>query len=439
MPRTLTLPVALYSSQAGLTLEAQPIDEDGAAVGSPITTGFAQASGVASWLWTGDVPDGAVGVAWLNAADDSELYRDALPGVQIGEAITIDMMQETPGDSNTIGDALDAIFTISGGSGFTGSNNVTIRFRDASENPIANVTFTIQGVGSGTTDGTGEITINLPDGTYDIHAIPSSGVFWSPASFEVASDDTFNFDGVTTASAGSEERSASYLVSLVRDLIGERNGQVGYRDGFAIDNDYDDQSISILRALNVRQKLLYKTGYYKCYFSFVMLIADADNRNDRYALDTRAGRIREMILTDDGGDYWPLEDITNVNLNTNNGRYRNQVSGRPTQFFVDGDLLVFNKAPDFAYPVTYLAETSAPDMVLESDTPSKLPVPLQDMLAYGAAVDLLSPRLHKEGVQAMVGVYSARWNDSYEELKRTARNRIMNSVQAASPARGARR
>lgn len=346
------------------------------------------------------------------------------------------------GNFDNTTDSLEAIrdrgdsawITGSGGSGggFDGPNAVTIRFRDADSNPIANVTFIVEGVGSGTTDGTGEITVSLPDGDYDIRAIPTSGVFWSPASFTVSGTDTFNFDGVTVASAGNEERSAAYLVSLTRDIMGERGSHSIYRDGFDTDTDYDE-SISILVALNTRQREASETGYYKCFFSFNMTALNGSERNDRYAKDTRSGRIRELVITDESGDYYPLKETSIGDLNTNHTRYRNQVSGRPTEYYVDGDIIGFNKAPDYAYTVTYLAETVAPDMVNPTDTPHKLPVRFHEMLAYGAAIDLLSHKLHKEGVIHIVNSARAKWDMWYTDLQRVSRTAVINSKQAVTP------
>lgn len=51
---TVTIPLALGSSQTGLTLRAQLVNTIGTDVGAPVTTGFVEL-GAGAYLWTGEV------------------------------------------------------------------------------------------------------------------------------------------------------------------------------------------------------------------------------------------------------------------------------------------------------------------------------------------------------------------------------------------------
>lgn len=400
-----TLAAASYATAASQTTI---LDRIGAFTGSGLNTilGFLRAMS----RKTAALTPSDMGGSYDNTTDSLEAIRDR-------------------GDS--------AWVTGSGGSGgFDGSNEVTLRFRDASSNPVANVTFTVVGVGSGTTDGTGEITVSLNDGSYSVRAIPSSGVLWSPEDFDVSGDGAFNFDGVTILGSGLEERSASYLVSLLRNLIGHRSGQTPYRDGFASDIAFNKQSVNLLMAINDRQRQLSETGYFKCYFTFTTTAAETDDRHDIYPLDTRIHRVRSVTLTTTSGKVVPLEETSVPELDLLSPQHRNRSSAQPTEYWLDGDMIGFNFAPAAEYTITILAETVAPDLVLESDVPQKLPVRFHEMLAYGAAVDILTPKTPSGEVVGMQQIAQSRWDGMYEDLKKVARSKPLTRVSQLQPGRG---
>lgn len=60
MSYQVTIGLTLGTSQAGLTLEAQPVSTTGASVGAAITTGFVEYGG-GQYSWTGSLPDGHTG------------------------------------------------------------------------------------------------------------------------------------------------------------------------------------------------------------------------------------------------------------------------------------------------------------------------------------------------------------------------------------------
>lgn len=68
MAYTLSIAIALGTSQTGLTLQAQIVDTTGANVGTPISSGFWEA-GFGNYLWTGSIPDGQRGgIKFLSGA-----------------------------------------------------------------------------------------------------------------------------------------------------------------------------------------------------------------------------------------------------------------------------------------------------------------------------------------------------------------------------------
>lgn len=150
MPRTISIPVTLYTSQAALTLKAQPIDSAGTAVGAEIATGFAPASGSASRIWTGTVPDGAVGIAWLNAADSVELYRDTLPAAQPSEVVVSTTVYGEDG-------AIEFTYTVYDVDGTTPLPGVEVRVS-------ADALGTVKSVPR-VTDSLGRVIFNLDAGT----------------------------------------------------------------------------------------------------------------------------------------------------------------------------------------------------------------------------------------------------------------------------------
>lgn len=324
-----------------------------------------------------------------------------------------------------------------GGGGFDGANEVDITFTDTDGTPIANVTFTVVGVGSATTDGNGVITVNLNDGEYNIRAIPQSGNMWAPAEFTVSGATSVSIEGVAIYTSGLEDRTAAYLVELVRDLIGAKTGQTPFRDGFAADA-HNRASKSILLMINTVQKKLSETGYFKCYFEFTLEESTDDARNDQIALDSRIHRIRRVTLTDSAGRVSPLGDMATNEMDRGGIQYENYSASRPTHYWWDGNDIGFNFPPSADYTIRIYAETHAPDLVNETDIPQRLPCRFHEMLAYGAAMLLILPDLGKEENMNIYRVMESEWKTLYEDLKKVARSRPYGAASTFLP-QGARR
>lgn len=62
---------------------------------------------------------------------------------------------------------------------FAGPSALTITFTDKNNVPVPNVTFSVGAIGTAVTNGSGSVTLSLVDGTYDVLAVPTSGVLWS--------------------------------------------------------------------------------------------------------------------------------------------------------------------------------------------------------------------------------------------------------------------
>jgi hypothetical protein len=102
---------------------------------------------------------------------------------------------------------------------FTGPSSITFAFHDASGNPVPNVVFTVRGVGSASTDGTGTKTLALSPGSYTVQTLPTSGTLWPDTPITVTTDATFTFTGtaVVIPPASSPAQTTAYLTT--------RNGQ----------------------------------------------------------------------------------------------------------------------------------------------------------------------------------------------------------------------
>lgn len=318
-----------------------------------------------------------------------------------------------------------------GGGGFSGANAVTLTFLDAGSNPVANTTFTLVGVGSGTTDGNGAITIGLNDGSYTVNVIPQNGVLWNQESFTVSGDGSFSFTGVTAESSGLTDRTAAYLVDLVREILGTRGGQEPFRDGFTADESYAKNSKSILAMLNTVQREISESGYYKCYFDITFSAGTTEDRNDQISLDRRIHRIRSVTLRDALGKFTPLTPTSEAETDRDSPQQRNFSTGKPTQYSFDGDLFTLNRSPNATYTVTILAETVAPDLELETDVPLKLPARFHEMLAYGAAMMLLYPQLSEEKYANMYRAIEMKFNTMYNDLKKNARSKVLSGTSSA--------
>ena len=98
---------------------------------------------------------------------------------------------------------------------FQGANSVTLNFKDSAGNPVPDVVFAVQGVGSAVSDGSGVKTIGLPAGTFTISALPSAGVMFSNTTITLATSATFTINGAATtiSPAGAPAQTTGYLTT----------------------------------------------------------------------------------------------------------------------------------------------------------------------------------------------------------------------------------
>lgn len=98
---------------------------------------------------------------------------------------------------------------------FQGANSVTLNFKDTGGNPVPDVVFTVQGVGSAVSDGAGSKTIGLPSGTFTISALPSAGVMFSNSTITVSASATLTITGTasTIAPSSAPGQTTGYLTT----------------------------------------------------------------------------------------------------------------------------------------------------------------------------------------------------------------------------------
>ncbi len=98
---------------------------------------------------------------------------------------------------------------------FQGPSSVTLNFKDSGGNPVPDVVFTVQGVGSAVSDGAGSKTIGLPAGTFVVSALPSAGVMFSNTTITVSTSAAFTITGTasTISPAGSPAQTTGYLTT----------------------------------------------------------------------------------------------------------------------------------------------------------------------------------------------------------------------------------
>lgn len=135
MSYTISIPIALGSSQVGLTLKAQLVDTTGSNVGSAITTGFVEI-GLGNYLLTASIPDGhrggikilksdntlmafgAINPEYVENSDAKTSTRLATAGYTAPDNTSIgaikastDNLPSDPADESSIIAATDAIIT----------------------------------------------------------------------------------------------------------------------------------------------------------------------------------------------------------------------------------------------------------------------------------------------------------------------------------------
>lgn len=109
-----------------------------------------------------------------------EAVKDFIP-----TTITLLGVVGTWGEEESLVDEITS--AISEGS-FNGSNQVTVSTVDSGNSAISSVLFTVENVGTGRTNESGELVIGLADGTWTVSAAPVSGIVFESVTITVPGD-----------------------------------------------------------------------------------------------------------------------------------------------------------------------------------------------------------------------------------------------------------
>jgi hypothetical protein len=228
------------------------------------------------------------------------------------------------------------------------------------------------------------------------------------------------------------KRNAQYLVKLVRDHI-QHQQQTPYRDGFAADANLappdsgPNTSTSILTWLNEAQNDLLETGYVKCPYQQTLVPGQA-----QYTLDQALHEI--MHVTVQGR---AMTHTTMLGLDTNLPGWQGYPStpgvlspvllALPSTYYVLGDQIGFNPAPDQPYVVTIYADDTPADMVNPEDIPLRLPARFHPLLAIRAAWYITSMDIENDAAQKRLTGLDQTWQKGYTDLQRLIQDRSFDS------------
>ena len=151
----------------------------------------------------------------------AELYRCAIALNVVDGTIydlrmddgTVIKVSQTPYRSDRVLGGPPIVLDVPGP--FQGADSVTLNFKDTGGNPVPDVVFTVQGIGSAVSDGAGVKTIGLPAGTFTISALPSAGVMFSNTTISVSANASFTITGTasTIAPSSTAGQTTGYLTT----------------------------------------------------------------------------------------------------------------------------------------------------------------------------------------------------------------------------------
>lgn len=112
---------------------------------------------------------------------------------------------------------------LAGNNTFSGDNTVTFIFHDGNGDPVAGVFYTVLGVGSAVSDGSGQSVVNLPSGAFTVDPLPTNSVLFPSTGINVSGSGTFTITGsVPTAPPINSPTNPSLTVAyfVTRDNLG---------------------------------------------------------------------------------------------------------------------------------------------------------------------------------------------------------------------------
>ncbi len=176
MAYSLSFPISLGATYAGLTLNGQLVDSAGADSGDPITTGFVEI-GDGCYLLTTSVPDSFAGIDKIYEQGDTVIFAagDAsdprLPTIAAAQTIR-DAMKLAPTAGAPATDSIDKHLDdilVSSSLG-TGARTVIATVNDGTDPLESAIVRYTKGAETytGTTNASGQVTFSLDDGTWTV-------------------------------------------------------------------------------------------------------------------------------------------------------------------------------------------------------------------------------------------------------------------------------
>lgn len=178
-------------------------------------------------------------------------------------------------------------------------------------------------------------------------------------------------------------RNAQQLVDSVRAQVGVYDNTL-LRDGFDND-DLGEADHAILKHLNIYLRALIPTGYVKCTFTQVLTPSLST-----YTIDSEIGNIESVVYFDTFKSGVPLKQTDATSLDRKFQMWRSVPAGVPRDWYANPPRTFgLYPAPSVsgAY-VQVVAETTADDLVDQTDVPVDLFNGYHDEVGFGTALQI---------------------------------------------------
>lgn len=224
-------------------------------------------------------------------------------------------------------------------------------------------------------------------------------------------------------------------MSTARELVDDVRGEVQIfgveplQDGFASD-PVGREGVRILRLINRAYADYVWEGFNKCYLSAAMTIGTAEYRLDKVV------SIASVDLLDAAGRYYPLRYLGNREaLRQQNPQFRNRPSGRPRDYVVDGQTILFDPKPDSAYTYSIYGDIIPDLLVAETDVPNRLDAIFHEALTIWAAYRISRMASQSEAARVRAAELKEEEREWRRKIRETAQSRVLTTPDRPAPFR----
>lgn len=217
---------------------------------------------------------------------------------------------------------------------------------------------------------------------------------------------------------------AEEIILQIRENV-QIFSHVPLQDGFS-DEILVRDGTRILPFVNRAYTDLVKKGIYQCWHQLIMTV----NRPN-YKLSGNFTLVHDWYIKDADGVGTRTYDLIPEEITRREGEQYSRVTmtGRPERFAFSGNTVFFDKLPDYAYRVYFLADTIPALMTARTDTPTALDAQLHYALVAGGSYYIGRAALNKPG--ALQGHYirfselKAEWDKWQKDVMEVTESRVV--------------